>query len=58
MFDYLFSTFDHDSQQKEIEALRKALGTLITWMAQSANSPISMEEAGKLLAIIESKRNP
>jgi hypothetical protein len=35
------------------DATRQTLGTLITWMAQSANSPISLGEAGKLLKMLE-----
>ncbi len=33
----------------EIKALKKALGTLIAWLPQSANSPIREDEAYTLL---------
>lgn len=33
----------------QVKALRKALGALIDWMAQSANSPIRRDEAATLL---------
>ena len=35
--------------QLEVKALKKALGALIDWMAQSANSPIRRDEASTLL---------
>ena len=35
--------------QKELAEVKNVLGTLIAWMAQSANSPISVNEANKLL---------
>jgi hypothetical protein len=34
---------------------KDVLGTLISWMSQSANSPISRDEALKLLQQLESK---
>jgi len=36
----------------EIKALKKALGTLLTWLPQSANSPIRLDEASHLLNIM------
>lgn len=36
----------------EIKALKKALGTLLTWLPQSANSPIRLDEASRLLNIM------
>jgi len=33
--------------------LKKTLGTLISWMASSANSPIRQDEAMKLLCMLE-----
>jgi hypothetical protein len=33
----------------EVKALKKALGTLIAWLPQSANSPIRVDEASTLL---------
>lgn len=36
----------------EVKALKKALGTLLTWLPQSANSPIRVDEASKLLNIL------
>jgi hypothetical protein len=43
----------------EIKAIRddlartkEVLGTLISWMAQSANSPIRVDEAEKLLRLL------
>jgi hypothetical protein len=45
-----------DAVPSEVEALRRrvtqleeTLGTLIAWMGQSANSPISLAEVGLLL---------
>ena len=38
--------------EQEIQALRQTLGTLINWMAQSANSPISGQEASQLLNML------
>ncbi len=43
------------SERDEIEALRKVLGTLIQWMAQSANSPISIAEARELMRRLENE---
>lgn len=34
---------------REVERIRGVLGTLIAWMATSANSPITATEAKKLL---------
>lgn len=34
-------------------SVKRTLGTLISWMAQSANSPLSHHEAGVLLAMLE-----
>ena len=39
-----------------IEALRVTVETLIAWMVQSANSPIRMDEAQQLLAMLPKKR--
>lgn len=39
--------------RKEVEHLRKTLGSLIAWMAQSANSPISVKEAERLLRMLD-----
>jgi len=36
----------------EIKALKKALGTLLTWLPQSANSPIRLDESSRLLNIM------
>jgi hypothetical protein len=36
----------------EVRALKKALGTLIAWLPQSANSPIRVDEASHLLNIM------
>jgi hypothetical protein len=35
--------------QHQVKALQKALGTLLAWLPQSANSPIRVEEAERLL---------
>ena len=35
--------------QTDVAALKKTLGTLIAWMASSANSPIRPDEATTLL---------
>lgn len=43
----------HDQEiaglQLEVKALKKALGTLLAWLPQSANSPIRIDEASALL---------
>lgn len=36
----------------EVKALKRTLGNLIAWMAQSANSPIRRDEASTLLNIL------
>jgi hypothetical protein len=36
----------------EVKALQKALGTLIAWLAQSAGSPIRVDEANQLINIM------
>lgn len=33
----------------EVKALKKALGTLLAWLPQSANSPIRIDEASQLI---------
>lgn len=38
--------------QLEVKALKKALGTLIAWLPQSANSPIRVDEASTLLNML------
>ncbi len=38
--------------QLEVTALQKALGTLLAWLPQSANSPIRIDEASRLLNIM------
>lgn len=35
--------------QLEVKALKKALGNFIAWTAQSASSPIRVDEASELL---------
>jgi hypothetical protein len=46
----------HDQEiarlQLEVKALQKALGMLISWLPQSANSPIRPDEAARLLNIL------
>jgi hypothetical protein len=42
--------------KREVAALKKTLGTLISWMASSANSPIRIEEAKKLLEMLDDRR--
>lgn len=37
----------------EIAAIKKTLTSLIVWMAQSANSPISRAEAEQLLHLLD-----
>jgi len=39
--------------QIEIRALKKALGTLIAWLPQSAGSPLRVDEAQALLSILD-----
>ncbi len=36
----------------EVKALKKALGTLLAWLPQSANSPIRLDEASHLINIM------
>ena len=36
----------------DVKALQKALGTLLSWLPQSANSPIRQDEASRLLNIM------
>lgn len=36
----------------EVKTLTYVLGTLISWLPQSANSPIRQDEAAKLLALL------
>ena len=38
--------------EHKLAATNEALGTLIAWMAQSANSPIRLDEAKQLLGIL------
>jgi hypothetical protein len=45
------------SLKLEIEALKKALGTLIAWLPQSANSPIRLDEVSYLLDIMNRRKN-
>jgi hypothetical protein len=40
------------NDERAIATLKEVVGTLITWMAQSANSPIRTDEAEKLLTIL------
>jgi len=40
---------DVELLKRKVTALRLTVGTLIAWMAQSANSPISPAEARELL---------
>ena len=37
----------------EVKALKKALGTLISWLPQSAGSPLRADEASQLLSILD-----
>jgi hypothetical protein len=36
----------------QIKALQKALGMLISWLPQSANAPIRLDEASRLINIL------
>lgn len=38
--------------RREVKALQAALGAFISWTAQSANSPIRVDEASRLLTIM------
>jgi hypothetical protein len=40
---------ENDETKRDVERLRDVLGTLIAWMAQSATSPIRIDEAETLL---------
>ncbi len=44
--------------EKQVADLQKALGTLISWAAQSANSPIRHDEAARLVSILEGRERP
>jgi len=35
-----------------VKALKKALGTLLSWLPQSANSPIRLDEATHLINVM------
>jgi len=37
----------------EVKALKKALGTLLSWLPGSANSPIRVDEAATLINILD-----
>jgi hypothetical protein len=37
---------------KELDELKRVVATLIVWMAQSANSPITVAEASQLLGML------
>lgn len=50
------SDWEHDPTA--LETVRSVLGTLISWMAQSANSPIRRDEADTLLKRLESIEGP
>jgi len=38
--------------ERTVARLESTVGTLITWMAQSANSPIRVDEAERLLTML------
>ena len=42
--------------KRKEQALRKALGTLIAWLPQGANSPITHAEASRLLDLMEGSK--
>lgn len=42
--------------QRDVQALQETLGTLISWLPQSANSPIRVDEAERLLQILHPTR--
>jgi hypothetical protein len=37
---------------KEVDDLKRVISTLIVWMTQSANSPLSISEASQLLGML------
>ena len=39
--------------ERQIAAQKRTIGALITWMVQSANSPIRQDEAVELLKMLE-----
>ena len=41
------------SLELQIERLQMSYGTLLTWMVQSANSPIRVSEAERLIKIMQ-----
>jgi hypothetical protein len=42
----------------EVKQLKAALGTLLTWLPQSANSPIRVDEDSRLLNIMHGHEQP
>lgn len=42
------------SDAERIERLERVLGTLIVWMAQTANSPLSVDDCKELLRRLRS----
>jgi hypothetical protein len=44
---------EREQLRRDVDDLRRVLGTLISWMAQSANAPIRVDEARALLKQLE-----
>jgi hypothetical protein len=42
----------------EVRALKKALGTLISWLAQNANAPLRGDEASTLITMMKGEDWP
>ncbi len=49
-------TKSHADLERDIENLQKALSAFVIWTAQSAGSPISIDEAEKILKLIKPKQ--
>jgi len=46
----------HEDLERDVENLQKALSTFVIWTAQSAASPIRVDEAEKILNLIKPKQ--
>lgn len=44
------------SLKEEVAAIRTTLVTLISWIPQSANSPLRVDEATELLKMLQGKK--
>lgn len=51
----LETKLDLNKTQKELLHIKKTVGTLVYWMAQSCTSPIRHDEAEKLINMLDGK---